>query len=118
MAAAQTISEPKAATLPAGPGPGPEVSFIMPCLNEARTLEGCIQAARRCIDEHRLDGEVIVADNGSTDGSQSLAARAGARVVDVPEKGYGAALRAGIGAARGRFIIMGDSDQSYDFAAA
>ena len=95
-----------------------EVSFVMPCLNEVETLESCIRAARRCIEDNGLTGEVIVADNGSTDGSQSLARRCGARVVDIPHKGYGHALMGGIGAARGRFIVMGDSDDSYDFAEA
>src|SRR4051812_11682377 len=85
-----------------------EVSFVLPCLNEARTLEPCIRAARRCIDENGLSAEVVVADNGSTDGSQELARRCGARVVDVREKGYGAALRGGIAAARGGSIVMGD----------
>jgi hypothetical protein len=118
MSPAQTISEPKAGGRPVEAGSEVEVSFIMPCLNEAQTLEGCIRAARRCIEEHALAGEVVVADNGSTDGSQALAARAGARVVDVPDRGYGAALRAGIAAACGRFIVMADSDQSYDFGAA
>jgi Glycosyl transferase family 2 len=95
-----------------------EVTFVMPCLNEVRTLEKCIQAARRCIDDNGLAGEVIVADNGSTDGSQDLARRCGARVVDVPDKGYGNALMGGIAAARGRYIVMGDADQSYDFGEA
>ncbi len=95
-----------------------EVSFVMPCLNESRTLANCIKAARRCIEENGLVGEVIIADNGSTDGSQELARRCGARVVDVPHKGYGHALMGGIGAARGRFVVMGDSDESYDFAEA
>ncbi|MBL9030910.1 MAG: glycosyltransferase family 2 protein [Phycisphaerae bacterium] len=98
-----------------GGAEGCEVTFVMPCLNEARTLEGCIRAARRCIDEHRLDAEIVIGDNGSTDGSQDLARRCGARVIDVPAKGYGSALRGAIEAARGRFIIMADSDQSYDF---
>jgi glycosyltransferase involved in cell wall biosynthesis len=92
-----------------------EVSFVMPCLNEAETLEGCIRAATRCISENSLSAEIIIADNGSTDGSQSIAVRNGARVVPVSRKGYGNALIGGIDAARGRYIIMGDSDQSYDF---
>ncbi|MBX3358464.1 MAG: glycosyltransferase family 2 protein [Phycisphaeraceae bacterium] len=87
----------------------------MPCLNEARTLGGCVQAAQACIDSHSLNAEIIVADNGSTDGSQQIARSLGARVVDVPARGYGAALMGGIEAARGEFIIMGDADQSYDF---
>jgi hypothetical protein len=117
MIPSPAISEPKAATRPDSPAPV-EVAFVMPCLNEALTLEACIAAARRCIDRHGLAAEVIVADNGSTDGSQALARRAGARVIEVAEKGYGAALRAGIAAAQGSIIVMGDSDQSYDFSEA
>jgi glycosyltransferase involved in cell wall biosynthesis len=94
---------------------GVEVSFVMPCLNEARTVVNCIKAARRCIDDNALRAEVIVADNGSTDGSQDLARQAGARVIDIKDKGYGHALMGGIAAAKGRFIVMGDSDESYDF---
>lgn len=89
----------------------------MPCLNEAETIERCVRSARSALDAAGLDGEVLVADNGSTDGSQALAVAAGARVVDVPEKGYGAALLGGIGAARGRYVVMGDADDSYDFGA-
>ena len=88
----------------------------MPCLNEADTVQTCIRKALQAIATHGISGEVIIADNGSTDGSQMLAAALGARVVDVPQKGYGAALMGGIGAARGRFIIMGDADDSYDFS--
>lgn len=95
-----------------------EVSFVLPCLNEAETLEGCLRAARRCIDQHGLAAEIIVADNGSTDGSPAIAERHGARVVAVARRGYGAALMGGIEAARGRFVVMGDADGSYDFAAA
>lgn len=94
-----------------------EVSFVMPCLNEALTIERCVQAAFRCIAEHRLSAEVIVADNGSTDGSQALARRAGARVIDVPVRGVGAAISAAVESARGRYIIMGDSDLQHDFSA-
>jgi len=93
-----------------------ELTILMPCLNEARTLPTCIGKARRFLDQSGIAGEVLIADNGSTDGSQSIARDAGARVVDVPVKGYGAALRAGIAAARGRFVVMGDSDDSYDFS--
>ncbi len=93
-----------------------EVSFVMPCLNEAETIERCVQAAHRCIREHNLSAEVVVGDNGSTDGSQELARRAGARVVAVPVRGYGAALRGAIAAARGKYIIMGDSDLQHDFS--
>lgn len=89
----------------------------MPCLNEAETVGRCVEAALRCIREHNLDAEVIVADNGSTDGSQAIARAAGARVVDVPVRGVGAATIAGVRAARGRYVILGDSDLQHDFAA-
>ena len=92
-----------------------EVSIVMPCLNEADTLESCIKKAQRALSEHRINGEVIVADNGSTDGSEAIAARMGVHVVRVEAKGYGNALMGGIAAARGKFIIMGDADDSYDF---
>jgi hypothetical protein len=94
-----------------------EVSILMPCLNEARTLPACITKARGFLEREQIDGEVIVADNGSTDGSVEVATRLGARVVPVPVRGYGAALAAGIAAAQGKFVIMGDSDDSYDFSA-
>ncbi|HEX6050319.1 MAG TPA: glycosyltransferase family 2 protein [Gemmatimonadaceae bacterium] len=92
-----------------------ELSVVMPCLNEADTLATCIEKAKRALAEHGIVGEIVVADNGSTDGSQEIAARHGARVVPVADRGYGAALMGGIAAARGRFIIMGDADDSYDF---
>jgi Glycosyltransferases involved in cell wall biogenesis len=92
-----------------------ELTIVMPCLNEAETLAGCVEEALRALREQNLSGEVIVADNGSTDSSQEIATRLGARVVPVSEKGYGRALQGGIAAARGRFILMGDSDGSYDF---
>jgi glycosyltransferase involved in cell wall biosynthesis len=92
-----------------------ELSLLLPCLNEVRTLGACILQAQAYLEDAQVTGEVLVADNGSTDGSQALALSLGARVIDVQERGYGAALRAGIQAARGRFVIMGDSDQSYDF---
>jgi glycosyltransferase involved in cell wall biosynthesis len=91
-----------------------ELSVVMPCLNEVRTVGVCVQKALTCLREHGIAGEVIVADNGSTDGSRELAASLGARVVPVPIRGYGAALAAGIAAARGRFVVMADSDDSYD----
>jgi len=93
-----------------------EVSIVMPCLNEAETIEGCIKNALAGIKTAGVVGEVIIADNGSTDGSQQMATALGARVVDVPRKGYGSALRAGIESAKGRWIIMGDSDGSYDWS--
>jgi hypothetical protein len=93
-----------------------EVSIVMPCLNEAETLERCIRKAQQAIARHGLQAEIIIADNGSSDGSQQIAALLGARVVAIKEKGYGSALRGGIEAARGRYIVMGDSDDSYDFS--
>ena len=93
-----------------------ELSIVMPCLNEAETLAVCIEKARRSLRECDIAGEIIVADNGSTDGSQSIAASKGARVLHVQTKGYGSALMGGIAAARGTYIIMGDADDSYDFA--
>jgi hypothetical protein len=88
----------------------------MPCLNEAETVETCVRKTIDFFAEHGIDGEVIIADNGSTDGSQQLARDAGARVVAVTDKGYGNALMGGIRAARGRYVAMGDADDSYDFA--
>jgi len=93
-----------------------ELTIVLPCLNEAETLAGCVEEASRALREHGIRGEVVVADNGSTDGSQAIAERLGARVVPVAEKGYGCALRGGIAAAHGRYILMGDSDGSYDFS--
>jgi glycosyltransferase involved in cell wall biosynthesis len=95
----------------------PELSIVMPCLNEARTVGTCVSKAFAWLRRHDIHGEVIVADNGSTDGSRAIAASLGARVVPVAARGYGNALRAGIEAARGSFVIMGDSDDSYDFSA-
>src|SRR6202022_3459432 len=86
-----------------------------PCLNESRTLGTCIAKAQAAIEAYGLRAEIIVADNGSTDASEEIARRGGARVVHVAAKGYGAALMAGIEAARGEFVIMGDADDSYDF---
>ncbi len=91
-----------------------EVSVVMPCLNEARTVGACVAKAKASLDELGVAGEIVVADNGSTDGSQEIARSHGARVVAVERKGYGSALQGGIAAARGRFIIMGDADDSYD----
>ncbi len=92
-----------------------ELSIVLPCLNEAKTLPVCIGKALRFLRESGIEGEIIVADNGSSDGSVGLANALGARVVPVAIKGYGAALSAGIHAAEGKFVIMGDSDDSYDF---
>ena len=95
---------------------GIEVTVLMPCLNEAETLAGCIAAAKAGLAAAGVEGEILVADNGSTDGSQAIAAKLGARVVEVPARGYGNALRAGMEAVVGRYIIMGDADLSYDFS--
>src|SRR5689334_17970727 len=92
-----------------------ELSILMPCLNEAETLAVCIKKAQRALDDLHVNGEVVIADNGSTDGSPEIAASLGARVIHVAEKGYGSALLGGIKAARGKYIIMGDADDSYDF---
>jgi glycosyltransferase involved in cell wall biosynthesis len=89
----------------------------MPCLNEAKTLRACIGKAKAFLERANIDGEIIVADNGSTDGSRDIAIASGARIVDIATRGYGSALLGGIRAARGRFVIMGDSDNSYDFSA-
>ncbi len=94
---------------------GIEVTVVMPCLNEAETLETCIRKARECLRCNDIAGEVVVADNGSADGSQEIAQRLGARLVHVRQRGYGAALQGGIEASRGRYVIMGDADDSYDF---
>jgi hypothetical protein len=101
----------------AGVTPLLEVTILLPCLNEERTLPACIDKARAFLARTEICGEILVADNGSTDGSQALAVGCGARLVEVPERGYGAALIAGIDAAAGRYIIMGDADGSYDFGA-
>jgi glycosyltransferase involved in cell wall biosynthesis len=102
----------------ATPSPDPvEISIVMPCLNEAETLATCVQKAQQAIQKEGLSAEIIVADNGSTDGSQMIAAELGARVVPVKRKGYGSALIGGIDAAHGQFVVMGDADDSYDFTA-
>ena len=92
-----------------------ELSILMPCLNEAETLAVCIRKARGFLERAGVEGEIVVADNGSSDGSQEIALANGARLVRVETKGYGAALAGGIAAAQGRFVIMGDADDSYDF---
>lgn len=94
----------------------PEITVLMPCLNEAETLESCIRKARSGLEEAGCEGEILIADNGSSDGSPALAESLGARVIHVPEKGYGHALRAGIREARGNYVLMGDADDSYDFS--
>jgi glycosyltransferase involved in cell wall biosynthesis len=94
-----------------------ELSIVMPCLNEAKTLEICIRKAQHFLTANNILGEIIIADNGSTDGSQEIAEKAGAKIVNVVNKGYGAALQGGCNAATGKYIIMGDADDSYDFSA-
>lgn len=102
---------------PAAQSVGPlELTILMPCLNEAETIEVCVAKAMGFLARTGVAGEVLIADNGSTDGSQALAETLGARVAHVPERGYGAALIGGVRAARGRYVIMGDADDSYDFA--
>lgn len=92
-----------------------EISVVMPCLNEAETLGSCIRKARKYMDRAGVNGEIVIGDNGSTDGSQEIALSLGARVINVPNRGYGAALCGAISAAQGHYCIMGDSDGSYDF---
>lgn len=94
----------------------PELSVVMPCLNEAETLAVCIKKAQSFFEREQIAGEVVIADNGSTDGSQEIASQLNARVINVPEKGYGSALIGGINAAEGTYIMMGDADDSYDFS--
>lgn len=92
-----------------------ELTILMPCLNEAETLANCINKAKRFLSAENINGEILIADNGSTDGSQAIAMAHGARVISVPIKGYGSVLKSGIEAAQGRYVIMGDADDSYDF---
>lgn len=94
-----------------------ELTILMPCLNEAASVAVCVGEAAAYLQSRKIQGEVLVADNGSTDGSPELAAAAGARVITVAEKGYGNAIRGGIAAAEGRYVILGDCDGSYDFSA-
>lgn len=94
----------------------PELTILMPCLNEAETIATCVKKASSYLSKSNIRGEILVADNGSTDGSREIAQGLGARVVSICERGYGAALIGGIGAARGRFVIIGDADASYDFS--
>src|SRR5215467_11725743 len=93
-----------------------ELTILMPCLNEAETISICVAKAKSFLERAGIAGEVLIADNGSSDGSVALAQRSGARVIAVAERGYGAALRAGVAAARGHFVVMGDADASYDFS--
>jgi glycosyltransferase involved in cell wall biosynthesis len=109
-------TSPGEARAPADDGPDVELTVLMPCLDEAETLGVCIRKALQGFQRHGIAGEVVVADNGSSDGSQEIAHALGVRVVDIPIRGYGAALIGGIEAARGRYIVMGDADDSYDFS--
>jgi len=110
-----TIQTDVGVDIPRPNGQPIELSVVMPCLNEADTLAVCIEKAQRAFRENHIAGEVVIADNGSTDGSQEIARGLGARVIDVAAKGYGNALMGGIASARGKFVIMGDADDSYDF---
>jgi glycosyltransferase involved in cell wall biosynthesis len=116
ISAVETVAFPEMLEGAAPPiSPSVELSIVMPCLNEARTVGRCVEKALRTMRELGISGEVVISDNGSTDGSIELAKRAGARVVHQPLRGYGNALRKGFAEARGRYIIMGDCDDSYDF---
>src|SRR5437868_4444609 len=108
------VADPEAASL-ARADADIELSVVMPCLNEAETLKSCVDKALATLRRHGIAGEVIVADNGSTDGSPDIASAAGACVVAVCNRGYGAALMGGIATARGKYIVMADADDSYDF---
>ncbi|MBB1472650.1 glycosyltransferase family 2 protein [Luteimonas sp. MC1782] len=108
-------ADPRAHRVDAAPA-GLELTILMPCLDEAETLASCVRKAQAFLSGSGVRGEVLVADNGSVDGSQAIALREGARVVDVAERGYGAALMAGMQAASGRYVVMGDADDSYDFS--
>ncbi len=97
------------------PSPALELSIVIPCLNEVETLPACLDRVRRALVTHELTGEIIVVDNGSTDSSRDVAARLGAKVLHVPSRGYGNAVGAGVAAARGQYVVVGDADGSYDF---
>src|SRR5262245_53680875 len=112
----QTAAIPDLSQTQSSAGETLAITILMPCLNEADTLCRCIQKAQSSLEKLNLRGEVLIADNGSRDGSVEIAAGLGARVISVTEKGYGNALRAGIDAARGVWILMGDADDSYDFS--
>ena len=98
-------------------GDAPELSVVIPCLDEAETLATVIREARAALDRAGIRGEIVVGDNGSTDGSQEIARHEGARVVDITERGYGSAVMGAIARSRGRYVVMGDADASYDFEA-
>lgn len=114
----QTRSKPEDSATGSGSGAPTdalELSIVIPCLNEVKTLGICVEKAQRFMAENNVVGEIILGDNGSTDGSQELARKLGARVIDIEDRGYGYALQGGIEAARGTYVIMGDADDSYDF---
>jgi glycosyltransferase involved in cell wall biosynthesis len=92
-----------------------ELTILLPCLNEAKTIGKCIERAQKLLSDNRIDGEILVSDNGSTDGSQDISRNLGAKVVSCPVRGYGVALQFGIERAAGAFILMGDADDSYHF---
>ena len=92
-----------------------ELTILMPCLNEVETLASCIRKSFKFLKENEIKGEILIADNGSTDGSRNIAKKEGARLIDIPVKGYGSALIGGIRSAKGKYIVMGDADDSYDF---
>jgi glycosyltransferase involved in cell wall biosynthesis len=112
-----SVRDPSASTVSATPAEAtqPLVSVVIPCLNEAASIERCVELARDTLDDNELSGEIVVVDNGSTDGSAELAERAGARVVQEQRRGYGSAYLAGFAAARGVYIVMADADLTYDF---
>jgi glycosyltransferase involved in cell wall biosynthesis len=112
-----SVAQRSAKSTASAPSTAIEVSIVMPCLNEAETLARCIAHAQTAVRNGGYSAEIIVADNGSTDGSQRIARELGATVIDVPRRGYGSALIGGIDAAHGRFVVMGDADDSYDFEA-
>jgi glycosyltransferase involved in cell wall biosynthesis len=111
-----SITETRAEAAMAGGREAVELSVVMPCLDEAATVGVCVKKAVDALERHGIRGEVVIADNGSTDGSQQIAREAGARVVPVERRGYGSALQAGIAAARGEFVLMADADDTYDFS--
>lgn len=111
-----TTTAPFARFAPPLGAAAPELSVVMPCLNEADTIAIVIGKAQRAITDNGINAEIVIADNGSTDGSQEIARTLGARVIAVDQRGYGAALMGGINAARGTFVMMGDADDSYDWA--
>jgi glycosyltransferase involved in cell wall biosynthesis len=115
-----TVEGPQRLDWPAAEGDvrgGPFVSVVIPCLNEAQAIGGCVRSALQALRSAGFEGEVLVADNGSTDGSRELARAAGAQLVEESRRGYGRAYQAGFAAARGKYIVMGDGDETYDFSA-